>query len=182
MTQDGFTWSFSSLPLGLQLFLLSLTPFLWSPWYFLNIYFYLVTYLAAVGQLIVACIIFSVSMWDQVNQGSNLGSLHWQHSLNHWTTREVPLFGISWMPQAHTCLRAVPPTWLFFTEMHMAHPSLPLNVALTWKATLTTLFNTYPCWSLYTIIFPWRLSSANTCHLLMYLVFVVFCDLPPSSH
>ena len=24
------------------------------------------------------------------DQGSNLGPLHWEHSLNHWATKEVP--------------------------------------------------------------------------------------------
>ena len=39
---------------------------------------------------VVACGIFSCGVWDLVPcQGLNLGPLHWEQSLGHWTTREV---------------------------------------------------------------------------------------------
>ena len=57
---------------------------------------YLFIYLAAPG--LAACGIFDCGMqtlscgiWELFpNQGSNPGPLHWEQSLSHWTTTEVP--------------------------------------------------------------------------------------------
>ena len=43
-----------------------------------------------VGSLVMACELLVVAcvIYDH-DQGSNLGPLHWEYSLSHWTTREI---------------------------------------------------------------------------------------------
>ena len=45
------------------------------------------------------------SMWGFIHeQGSNLCSVYWKHSHNHWTTKEVPVTDI--FKQEHECLES----------------------------------------------------------------------------
>ena len=41
-----------------------------------------------------SCILVAAFGIQFPNQGSNLGSLHWEQSLSHWTTREIPEWGL----------------------------------------------------------------------------------------
>ena len=75
---------------------------LWVPQICFLFYFfkliYSFIYLAAPDPLVLACRVFNCSPWDQFSdQGSNPGPLHWDCSLNHWTTRKVSLFSFNWL-------------------------------------------------------------------------------------
>ena len=70
----------------------------YKSWYilcfFFNIYFYLFTYLVALGLGCNRQDLFSCGMWDLVPwQGSSQGPLHWELSLSHCTTRDAPRLG-----------------------------------------------------------------------------------------
>ena len=137
MTQDGFTWSFPSLPLGLQLFLLFLTLFLWSLWYFFKYLFLFIHLFGCSGSQLWHAKFLVASYGIKLMRDQTWAPALGAQSLNHWTTREVSLFGISWMPQAHTYLKAsvlaVLLAWLFFTEVHMGHPVTSFKCRLDMK-------------------------------------------------
>ena len=56
-----------------------------------NLFIWLHWVLAATRRFLFFCFVFQhVGIWFP-DQGSNLRPLHWEHSLSHWTTREVPI-------------------------------------------------------------------------------------------
>ena len=76
-------------------------------WGFFNIYFYLFTYLAALGLSCNRQDLFSCGMWDLVPwQESSLGPLRWELSLSHCTTRDALRLG-TLMYRIHIFLKVI---------------------------------------------------------------------------
>ena len=110
------------------------------------------------------------------NQGLNLCPIYWKHSLNHWTTREVPQNGLRWfwdMQEERTGESETAGPFSFPASMSVEsfiHSANPYSTPLMGWVLFQDFENTamHRSWALPSP-FLWTVTQTGLCSILLWL-------------